>query len=138
MTINTAKYSKVTQLYTYRHSFIFVFFFIMVYPRWKKEYRLRVQALPFAVCMILEKLNSLIFNFFFNKLWLKIPFKQGCGQCSESAYPMALAVKNLPVNARDMGSTSGSGRSLEKEMAIHSIVLAWRIPGQRSLVGYSP
>ena len=64
--------------------------------------------------MILEKLNSLIFNFFFNKLWLKIPFKQCCGQCSESAYPMALAVKNLPVNAgniRDAGSIPGSGRS---------------------------
>ena len=28
--------------------------------------------------------------------------------------------------------------ALEKEMATHSSVLAWRIPGQRSLVGYSP
>ena len=28
--------------------------------------------------------------------------------------------------------------SLEKEMAIHSSVLAWKMPGQRSLVGYSP
>ena len=28
--------------------------------------------------------------------------------------------------------------SLEKEMAIHSSILAWKIPGQRSLVGYSP
>jgi len=27
---------------------------------------------------------------------------------------------------------------LEKEMATHSIILAWRIHGQRSLVGYSP
>ena len=27
---------------------------------------------------------------------------------------------------------------LEKEMATHSSILAWRIPGQRSLVGYSP
>ena len=27
---------------------------------------------------------------------------------------------------------------LEEEMAIHSSILAWRIPGQRSLVGYSP
>ena len=27
---------------------------------------------------------------------------------------------------------------LEKEMATHSSILAWRIHGQRSLVGYSP
>ena len=27
---------------------------------------------------------------------------------------------------------------LEKEMANHSSILAWRIPGQRSLVDYSP
>ena len=27
---------------------------------------------------------------------------------------------------------------LEKEMATHSSILAWEIPGQRSLVGYPP
>ena len=27
---------------------------------------------------------------------------------------------------------------LEKEMAIHSRTIAWKIHGQRSLVGYSP
>ena len=27
---------------------------------------------------------------------------------------------------------------LEEEMATHSSILAWEIPGQRSLVGYSP
>ena len=32
-------------------------------------------------------------------------------------------------DARDSGSIPGSGRSLEKEMATHSRVLAWRIPG---------
>ena len=31
-------------------------------------------------------------------------------------------------NAGDLGSTPGSGRSLEKEMAIHSSTLAWKIP----------
>ena len=44
---------------------------------------------------------------------------------------MALVVKNPPANAgdiRDMGSISGSGRSLEKEMATHSSILAWEIP----------
>ena len=37
-------------------------------------------------------------------------------------------VKNLHANAEDEGSTPGSGRSLEKEMATHSSVLAWEMP----------
>ena len=44
---------------------------------------------------------------------------------------VALVVKNWPTNAgdiRDMGSTPGSGRSLEKGMATHSSILDWRIP----------
>ena len=39
-------------------------------------------------------------------------------------------VKNLTANAEnigDAGSIPGSGRSLEKEMATHSSILAWRI-----------
>ena len=42
-----------------------------------------------------------------------------------------LVVKNPPANAGDkrgMGLIPGSGRSLEKEMATHSSILAWRIP----------
>ena len=40
-------------------------------------------------------------------------------------------VKNLPANAgatKDMGLIPGLGRFLEKEMATHSRILAWRIP----------
>ena len=40
-------------------------------------------------------------------------------------------VKNLPVNAGDVGDAGlipGSANPLEKEMAIHSSVLAWKIP----------
>ena len=37
----------------------------------------------------------------------------------------------------DQGSIPGSGRSLEKGTANHSSILAWRIPGQRRLAGYS-
>ena len=43
----------------------------------------------------------------------------------------AVAVKNLPAKAggiRDSGLIPGSGRSLEKEMATHSSILAWEIP----------
>ena len=50
------------------------------------------------------------------------------------------AVKNLPANARDMGSIPGLGRSLEKEMAVHSSILAWEIrwtedPGRLQSIG---
>ena len=47
---------------------------------------------------------------------------------------MGTVVKNSPANTGDtgdMGSISGLGRSLEGEMATHSSVLAWRIPGTR-------
>ena len=40
-------------------------------------------------------------------------------------------VKNLPANVgdvRDVGSNPGSGRSCGEGMAIHSSILAWRIP----------
>ena len=42
-----------------------------------------------------------------------------------------LVVKNPPANAGDkrgMGLIPGLGGSLEKEMATHSSILAWRIP----------
>ena len=58
------------------------------------------------------------------------------------AYPMGFpgdsVVKSLPANAGDIGSIPGLGRSLEKEMATHSVFLPGGFYGQRSLVGYSP
>ena len=48
-----------------------------------------------------------------------------------SGFPGGLAVKNLSDNtgdARDTGSMPGSGRSLEKETATHSSILAWEMP----------
>ena len=50
------------------------------------------------------------------------------------ASQLALVVKNLPASAgevRDAGSVPGCGRSLEKAMAGHSRILAWRIPMDR-------
>ena len=38
-------------------------------------------------------------------------------------------VKTPTANAGGTGSILGSGRSLEKEMATHSSILAWEIPG---------
>ena len=41
-------------------------------------------------------------------------------------------IKNLLANAGDTSSIPGSGRPLEKEMATHSIILAWEIPRTES------
>ena len=46
-------------------------------------------------------------------------------------------VKNLPANA-DASLIPGSGRSLEKEMAIHSSILAWEIPWTEGAGGLQP
>ena len=48
---------------------------------------------------------------------------------------MAQLVKNPPDNAADPGSIPGSGRSPDKEMAIHSRILAWEIPRTEELGG---
>ena len=37
-------------------------------------------------------------------------------------------VKNPPANAGNMCLSPGSGDPLEKEMATHSSILAWKIP----------
>ena len=51
---------------------------------------------------------------------------------------MAQMVKNLPAMQKTQVQSLGWEDSLEKEMATHSSILAWKIPWQRSLVGYSP
>ena len=47
-------------------------------------------------------------------------------------------VKTLPAKQETWIQSLGWDDPLEKEMATHSILLAWEIPGQRSLAGYSP
>ena len=52
-----------------------------------------------------------------------------------------LVLQNPPANAgdaRDLGLIPGSGSSLEEGAATPSSVLAWTIPGQRSLMGCGP
>ena len=51
---------------------------------------------------------------------------------------MAQMVKNLPAMQETQVGSLGQEDPLEKEMATHSSILAWRILGQKSLVGYSP
>ena len=47
---------------------------------------------------------------------------------SVSGFPSGSAGKESVCNARDLGSVPGLARSLEKEKATHSSILAWRIP----------
>ena len=52
---------------------------------------------------------------------------------------MAQTVKNLPAMQETWVQSLGGEDPLEKGMATHSSILAWRIPcTERSLVGYSP
>ena len=46
--------------------------------------------------------------------------------------------KKSTSSAGDSGLIPGLGRSHREGDATHSSFLAWEIPGQRSLVGYSP
>ena len=50
---------------------------------------------------------------------------------------MAQMVKNPPAMQETWVQSLGQEDSLEKGMATHSSILAWRIHGQRSLEGYS-
>ena len=47
-------------------------------------------------------------------------------------------VKNLPAMQETQVQSLGWENPLEKEMATHSSILAWRIPWLRNLAGYSP
>ena len=51
---------------------------------------------------------------------------------------MTQTLNNLPAMQETRIQSLGWEDSLEKGMATHSNILAWRIHGQNSLVGYSP
>ena len=56
----------------------------------------------------------------------------------EGASQVVQMVKYLPTMWETWVQSLGREDSLEKGMATHSSILAWRLHGQRSLVGYSP
>ena len=51
---------------------------------------------------------------------------------------MAQMVKRLPTMQETWVQSLGREDALEKEMATHSSILAWKFRGWESLVGYSP
>ena len=52
-------------------------------------------------------------------------------------FPLAQMVKNLPAMQETWVRFLGQEDPLEKEIVTDFSILAWRIHGQRSLVGYS-
>ena len=53
-------------------------------------------------------------------------------------FPGAQKVKNLPAVQETWVQSLGQEDLLEKGMATHSNILAWRIPWTEELAGYSP
>ena len=59
--------------------------------------------------------------------------------CYLMCFPFGMVVKNLPASTGDLGLIPGQEDSLEKEMASHLSILAWKIPWtERILAGYHP
>ena len=55
-----------------------------------------------------------------------------------NAFLVAQMVKNPPAMQETWVRSLGWGDPLEEGLATHFSILAWRIHGQRSLVGYNP
>ena len=51
---------------------------------------------------------------------------------------VAQTVKRLPIMRETRVQSLGLEDLLEKEMAVHASILAWKIPWTEELVGYSP
>ena len=66
---------------------------------------------------------------------LPCPLRNCVTNRNNRGFPGASAVKNPPANAADVGSIPGLGRSSENEMATHSSILAWEIPGREEPMG---
>ena len=84
---------------------------------------------------------SIFFNFCFNASGLKakkFSYISVFIYCMPTrGFPSASVVKNLPIMSETWVWSLGWEDPLEKEMATHHSILAWELPGQRSLMGYS-
>ena len=58
--------------------------------------------------------------------------------CEHQASLVAQTVKRMPAMWETWVQSLGLEDPLEKEMATHSSILAFKIPWRRNLVGYSP
>ena len=60
--------------------------------------------------------------------WKSSPVRNVLSNTTCVGFPKWLSDKESACNAGDLGLIPGWGRSLKKEMAIHSRILAWEIP----------
>ena len=61
-----------------------------------------------------------------------------CSSSQIEGFPVAQMVKNLPAMQETQVRSLGQEDPLEKGMAIHFSILAWRIPWTEKPGGYSP
>ena len=64
--------------------------------------------------------------------------RRGLSQQFRAGLPQWLSSKDSTCNIGDTGSIPGSGRSLEEGMAIHSRILARKVPWMEKPGGYRP
>ena len=70
---------------------------------------------------------------------MQLPSRRGaCWECSWLFKDFFRAVLGLPPMWETWVQSLGQEDPLEKEMATHSNILAWRIPWAEEQVGYSP
>ena len=80
------------------------------------------RELFYIFCISLK--NVYLIECGFSYLFLHLPYYNVV-----LGFPHSSVSKKSACNAGDLGSIPGLGRSpLEKEMAIHSSILAWKIP----------
>ena len=85
-----------------------------------------------------EDVWSLTWLWTTNKVLLKADSLHRAFHYGHWTFLMTQTVKRLPAMRETRVWSLGREDLLEKEMATHSSTLAWKIHGQRSLVGYSP
>ena len=71
-------------------------------------------------------------------LWLQSPSAVILKPKKRKSVTASIFPPSVPAMQETWVLSLGQEDSLEKEMATHSSTLAWKIPGWRSLVGYSP
>ena len=117
-----------------------VFFPLQTRLWWPQWYKRPWQPTIFSFCFHSCK-KGLLYPQHLNKNWLLSPFL--CFPTSEATIALftmrrkqqELESEESACNAGDPGSISGSGRSLEKKIATHSSILAWKIPWMEELSG---
>ena len=120
------------------HSIVFLYFFALTAK----------DGFLISPCYCLELCIQMGICFLFSFSFASLLFSAVCKGCSTIlpfcisfswlGFPVAQSVKNLPAVQETQVRFLGWEDPLEKELATHSSILAWKISGQRSLMHCSP